>query len=162
MDFKIDLRFLLLPLANLLFPLYSTAIIIVLLLFVSIKVHVTLQLTSTSLLRFQPLDFSVSVTICLLCLIFVSPPYFWIVNPILLLFLSRWDDLLLKMLKIVFGWLYHSIRSIRMHELLCIINDNHEQEEEAQGVDQQEELRLEVDVINFVAVDVNDQQEELN
>jgi hypothetical protein len=159
MDLKIDVRFLLLPLANLFFSHYTSAIIITLfLLFVSIKVPVSLQLTTSSLLRVQAIDLSVSVIICFLCLNFMSTPHFWIVNSILILCLSPWDDLLFEMLKILIWWLFHSLRSIGMHEVLCVFNGSHDDEEAHLGVDQQEELSWEPDD-HFIVVDVYDQLE---
>ncbi|KAK1408218.1 hypothetical protein QVD17_39853 [Tagetes erecta] len=63
-------------------------------------------------------------------------------------------------IKIIFWWLYDSLRSIHVHEAVCIFNHSHEDEEEvAHGVDQLEELNVDV---NFLAIDVNDQLEELN
>ncbi|KAK1408219.1 hypothetical protein QVD17_39854 [Tagetes erecta] len=163
MVFNQDLRFLLLPLAYLLFSHNTSAIIVdVFLLFASIKVPVSLQLTTTStILRFQAIDLSVSVTICFLCLIFLSTPHFWIANSFIIVCMAPWDDLLFQMIKIVFWWLYDSLRSINhVHEAVCIFNASHEdeeEEEEAHGVDQQEELNVDV---NFVAIDVNHQQQE--
>ncbi|KAK1408204.1 hypothetical protein QVD17_39839 [Tagetes erecta] len=160
MVFNQDLRFLLLPLAYLLFSHYTSAIIVdVFLLFASIKVPLSFQLTITStILRFQAVDLSVSVTICFLCLLFLSTPHFWIANSFIIVCMAPWDDLLFQMIKIVFWWLYDSLRSIHVHEVVCIFNASHEdEEEEAHGVDQQEELNVDV---NFVAIDVNDQQQE--
>ncbi|KAK1408227.1 hypothetical protein QVD17_39862 [Tagetes erecta] len=156
MDLKLDVRFLLLPLANHIFHHYTSVIIITLLLFVSIKVPVSLELTTSHLLRVQAIDLSISVTICFLCLIFMSTPHFWIVNSFLILFLSPWDELLVKMLKIVFWWLCYSLRSVHTNEVLCIFNDGHDEDEHR--VDLLEELSLEVND-NFVVVDVDAQLE---
>ncbi|KAD5507427.1 hypothetical protein E3N88_15130 [Mikania micrantha] len=158
MSFMIDLRSLLIPLANLLFSHYTSDIIIIVLLHVSIKVPLTLQLPTTSLLHFRALDLSVSVTVCFLCLIFKSIiPHFWIVYFILVLFLSPWDDMLLRMLKTVVWWLFHSLRSIHVHEVVCILNGNHDEEEAQLGVDQQEELNSDHQPDeNSLVIDVDD------
>ncbi|KAD5507442.1 hypothetical protein E3N88_15145 [Mikania micrantha] len=143
MNFMIDLRFLLLPLANLLFPHYTSDIIIIVLLHVSIKVPLTLQLPTTSLLHFRALDLSVSVTVCFLCLIFKSTiPHFWIVYFILVLFLSPWDDMLLRMLKTVVCWLFHSLRSVdRQVEL----NGDIEPDENSLVIDVDDDIEIEID-----------------
>ncbi|KAD5508230.1 hypothetical protein E3N88_15933 [Mikania micrantha] len=158
MNFMIDLRFLLIPLANLLFPHYTSDIIIIVLLHVSIKVPVTIQLSTSSLPHFRALDLSVSVTVCFLCLIFKSTiPHFWIVYFILVLFLSPWDDMLLRMLKTVLWWLFHSLRSIHVHEVVCILNGNHDEEEAQLGVDRQVELNGDIEPDeNSLVIDVDD------
>ncbi|KAL8256667.1 hypothetical protein R6Q59_031734 [Mikania micrantha] len=46
-----------------------------------------------------------------------------------ILFLSPWDDILLRMLKTIVWWLFRSIRSIPVHEVVCLLNGNHDEEE---------------------------------
>ncbi|KAJ0555753.1 hypothetical protein HanIR_Chr07g0305721 [Helianthus annuus] len=137
MEFEIDIRFLLLPLVNLLFPYshYTSIIFTFFLLFVTIKIPLRLQLSTGSMVHFQAINLSVSVTLCFMCLIFMSTRHFWIVNHILILFLSHWDDLLFKMLKLCFWWLYEVTPIV---EFLCIYN--HYLEDEALVINQQQEF----------------------
>ncbi|KAI3707128.1 hypothetical protein L6452_25372 [Arctium lappa] len=147
MDFlNIDARYLLLPLAHFFFqfPHFTSTILTIFLLFVSIKVVIRLQLPIGFLLRFQAIDLSVSVMACFLCLISLSTQHFWIVNPILIL-LSHWVD----------DWLHQTLKSIPVLEFLCVFNCRHEEEEETQ----QEELNWEPDD-HFVVVNVDDELED--
>ncbi|PWA97750.1 hypothetical protein CTI12_AA026660 [Artemisia annua] len=130
MDLNVDLRYLLLPLATLLiaFSLYAYAIFTVFLLFVSIKVPLRLHLSTRYFVHFQAIDLSVSVTVCFLCLMFLSTPHFWIVNPVLMLCVSPWEDLLFDLLKSCFWWSYRNLKAIRILEFLCIFS-RHEMEE---------------------------------
>ncbi|GJV49718.1 hypothetical protein Tco_1439930 [Tanacetum coccineum] len=139
MDLCIDLRFLLLPLANVrfLFSTYTSAIFTVFLLIVSIKVPLRLELSTGSMFRVQAKDFSISVMACFLCLTFMSTTYFLIATPILALCLSPWDDFVSKLLKICFLWLYHTLKAAPIVDILCIFN--HGQREEAL-VDQHDEF----------------------
>ncbi|KAI3707132.1 hypothetical protein L6452_25378 [Arctium lappa] len=143
MDFQLDTRYLLLPLAHLLFPYshFTSIVLTIFLLFVSIKVVIRLQLPIRYLLRFQTLDMSVSVMACFLSLISLSTQHFWILNPILILLSHFVDD-----------WCYQTLKSIPTLELLCVFNGCHEEEESR--VDQQE-----LDD-HFVVVNVIDELEE--
>ena len=124
MDLNIDLRYLLLPLATLLIPfsLYAYATLTVFLLFVSIKVPLRLHLSTGYFDHFQAIDLSVSVTVCFLCLMFMSTPHFWIVNSISMLCVSPWEDLLFDLLKLCFLWSYRTLKAIRIVEFLCIFS----------------------------------------
>nr|GEW46673.1 hypothetical protein CTI12_AA202190 [Tanacetum cinerariifolium] len=128
MDLNIDLRYLLLPLATLLIPfsLYAYATFTIFLLFVSIKLPLRLQLLTG--VRLQPIDLSVSLMVCFFSFIFMSTPHFWIVNSILMLCASRWDNVLVNLLKLCFWWLYRTWKDTCNIEFLCILS-RHEMEE---------------------------------
>ncbi|KAI3822094.1 hypothetical protein L1987_09675 [Smallanthus sonchifolius] len=133
------MRFLLLPLVNLLFPYskYISVIFTSFILFVSIKIPVRLQLSVGCMVHFQAINLSVSVMLCFLCLIFMPSRHFWIVHPIILLFLSYWDELLFKIVKLCFWWLHRALEAIPIVEFLGIFNRHGE---EAQVANQQEEF----------------------
>ena len=135
----VDLRFLFLPLAKLLFRFwpYTSAIVTVFLLIVSIKVPLRLELSTGSLVRFQAMDFSISLMACFLYLTFMSTTHLFIATPILFLCLSPWDDFISRLLMLCFWWLYHALKVTPMLDILCIFNRR--RREEAQ-VDQHEEL----------------------
>lgn len=143
MDLNVDLRYLLLPLATLLIPfsLYAYATFTVFLLFFSIKVPLRLQLSTRYFVHFQAIDLSVSVTVCFLCLMFMSTPHFWIVNPVLMLCVSRWDNLLVNLLKLCFWWVHQTLKATCNLEFPCILS-RHEVEE-AQVNQSVEELSYE-------------------
>ncbi|KAI3747882.1 hypothetical protein L6452_10602 [Arctium lappa] len=155
MDLNIDIRYLLLPLAHLLFPFsHFTAIIITLFLqFASIKLGIRFESPVVVFIRFQAIDLSVSVMICFMCLFFLSTRHFWILNPILILCSSHLDDLLFKLLE----WLYRTLKAIRVLEFLCIFSGCHR--EEAPVADQQQELSWEPDH-HIVDVNVDDELED--
>lgn len=153
MYLNLDIRYLLLPLAHLLFPFsyLGSAIFTLFLLFVSIKVPFNLELPSTGLFHIRAIDLSISVIVCIFCSISMSTQNFWILNFILILCSSPWDDFLFKLLKCCFGWLSQILEAIPMLECLCIFNGLREA-----TVDEQEEMSLEPDA-HFVVVDVYDQ-----
>nr|GEV06154.1 hypothetical protein [Tanacetum cinerariifolium]GEZ96169.1 hypothetical protein [Tanacetum cinerariifolium] len=139
MNLCIDLRFLLLPLANVrfLFSPYTFAIFTIFLLIVSIKIPLRLELSIGSMFCFQAKDFPLSVMPCFVCLIFMSTTHILIATPILALCLSPWDDILFTLLKLCFLWLYDTLKAAPTVDILCIFN--HGQREEA-IIDQHDEL----------------------
>ncbi|PWA51223.1 hypothetical protein CTI12_AA465660 [Artemisia annua] len=99
---------------------YTT--ITVFLLFVSIKVPLRLHLSTGYFVHFQAIGLSVSMTVCFLCLMFMSMPHFWIVNSISMLCVSPWEDLLFDLLKLCLWWSYRTLKAIRIVEFLCIFS----------------------------------------
>ncbi|KAI3792650.1 hypothetical protein L2E82_06537 [Cichorium intybus] len=132
----------------------GSAIFTLFLLFVSIKVPFNLELPPTgSLFRIRGIELSVSLIVCIFSSISLSTQIFWIVNFILIVCSSAWDDFVFSLIKWCFRCLSQILDAIPMLEFLCIYNHGREA-----VVDEQEELSWEPDE-QFVVVNVYDQVE---
>ncbi|KAK1412566.1 hypothetical protein QVD17_33932 [Tagetes erecta] len=104
------------------------------LLFITIKVSMSFELPATgSLLQFQAQGLSASVAISVLCLTFMSTIVCCFASTILLS-VSPWDDSLFKVVLALVSWLYESLTSFPMQEIVSIFNTDCEEAHQPEEV----------------------------